>query len=543
MKVIFRKTKKITWLLISLIFIGAILRSVGAASNYKNWLKYTCDRGKLTKECVDEQTFFNLLASAKDSISGKLDESGQVKQEGALQTTSNLIAGLYRVPPASGVYYAYDVLHRLGVTPAYAQGVGFTGLQPILPIWKAFRNVTYILFTLVFIFMGLAIIFRFKISPQAVITIENALPKIVGALILVTFSYAIAGFMIDLMYVVIGLGIAILKPAIDQNLWQGILSGAALGAATGGPEGAVAGGAAGALPAAASAENVINWGFLSLVPPFALLVVQGGTFTALIGGVIGAALGTIVGTIAIPIPVIGSLIGGVAGGLGGAKAGAILGSLIFAIIAFFCLVKLFIALVKAYINVVLKIILGPFQIMLGALPVNFKGIGFGEWLKGLVTELAIFPAVIIVAFLGLIVSYSAISNNGGMWIAPLIGPPNVGPDTGVSGAIIKVVLGLGFLLTLSSLPDIIRKVMSSSSMFGAAVGQAFGPAKGMVGYGMVAASQPQVIDTALTRLSQKFPNAPFLRWWGSRTASDEVKTTITQGLSNMGQTAAKKLTG
>ena len=47
--------------------------------------------------------------------------------------------------------------------------------------------------------------FRAKINPQTVVTIQSAIPKAVVALILVTFSYAIAGLMIDLMYLLIGL--------------------------------------------------------------------------------------------------------------------------------------------------------------------------------------------------------------------------------------------------------------------------------------------------------------------------------------------------
>ena len=43
--------------------------------------------------------------------------------------------------------------------------------------------------------------FRQRISPQAVMTIQAALPKVIIALIMVTFSYAIAGFMIDISYV------------------------------------------------------------------------------------------------------------------------------------------------------------------------------------------------------------------------------------------------------------------------------------------------------------------------------------------------------
>jgi len=53
--------------------------------------------------------------------------------------------------------------------------------------------------------------FRMKMNPQTVISIENALPKIVIALILITFSFAIAGFLIDLTYISMGLIVSMLS--------------------------------------------------------------------------------------------------------------------------------------------------------------------------------------------------------------------------------------------------------------------------------------------------------------------------------------------
>ena len=43
------------------------------------------------------------------------------------------------------------------------------------------------------------IMFRSKVG-QAAITVQQAIPSILIALLAVTFSYAIAGFLIDLMY-------------------------------------------------------------------------------------------------------------------------------------------------------------------------------------------------------------------------------------------------------------------------------------------------------------------------------------------------------
>jgi len=110
--------------------------------------------------------------------------------------------GLYTNPPASGIQYFADLGNKLKIVkPALAQqdeGIGFNLMKTTQPIWQVFRNITYILFVFILVGMGFAIMFRVKISPQAVITFQSALPRIVIALILITFSYAIVGLLIDI---------------------------------------------------------------------------------------------------------------------------------------------------------------------------------------------------------------------------------------------------------------------------------------------------------------------------------------------------------
>ena len=85
------------------------------------------------------------------------------------------------------------MLHNVGITqPVYAQGIGFSALTPTLQVWKAFRNLSYFLFIIIFIVVGFMIMFRAQINPQTVVTVQAALPKIVVTLIMITFSYAIA---------------------------------------------------------------------------------------------------------------------------------------------------------------------------------------------------------------------------------------------------------------------------------------------------------------------------------------------------------------
>lgn len=115
--------------------------------------------------------------------------------------------------PASGVNYVASVLERIGAPTAYAQqdGFGFTTLSPVLGLWRASRNASYALVTLSVIVLAFMIMFRTKISPQASVSVQSAIPRIIIGLLLITFSYAIAGFVIDMSYVVLGVIAAVVS--------------------------------------------------------------------------------------------------------------------------------------------------------------------------------------------------------------------------------------------------------------------------------------------------------------------------------------------
>jgi hypothetical protein len=427
-------------------------------------------RDGLSQESLTRHQWFATMAEGLLTLTGtNIDgsESSESDETGALQFTSGLIAALYSRPAASGVYYAYDTIQKIGPKAAYAQGIGFSGLRPIMDVWKAFRNVTYVLFTLIFIGVGLAIMLQVKISPQAVISIENAIPKIIGALILVTFSYAIAGFMIDLMYVFIALAINILKigginPALFQIPKTPIIAGQI------------------------TTEKVINNGFFSLLPMFFSLTTSGIGFL-LLGGTIGGIIGGLGG-----LPV--GPAGGFMGIALGATGGVVIIMLIWSVIALVLLFKLLFGLIKAYINIILAIILAPFQIMVGAIPGVEAG-GFGSWFKGLVTELAIFPAVVVVAMIGVFLMQSFETST--MWSPPFLSAPEFGSLSSwfattfglVSGTadiptvLMKTIIGMGFLLILAKIPDIIRQAMKTEKGYGSAIGQALGPIPGLVNQG------------------------------------------------------------
>lgn len=141
------------------------------------------------------------------TIAGETEPDGTT-HGGAVNFVGNSIASLYGISPISSVQYIAYVGQNLGlVKPAYAQDtVGKTALSPILPLWQKFRDVAYLMFIIIFIVIGLMIMFRRKLDPQTVISIQNSIPRITLALLLVTFSYAIVGLFVDTMQLTINIG-------------------------------------------------------------------------------------------------------------------------------------------------------------------------------------------------------------------------------------------------------------------------------------------------------------------------------------------------
>lgn len=122
--------------------------------------------------------------------------------------------------PHTKDYLAY-MGNEFGVHKSYAAdiGIGIRGLTPLINIWIVMRNLAYLLVTIAFAFIGVGVMLRVKIDPRTVMTIENQLPKLIIGLIMSTFSFAIAGILIDLMYIVVSLifNVYVSIPGIDTS--------------------------------------------------------------------------------------------------------------------------------------------------------------------------------------------------------------------------------------------------------------------------------------------------------------------------------------
>jgi hypothetical protein len=194
--------------------------------------------------------------------------------------------------------------------------------------------------------------FRHKIGGQAMVTLGNVLPNVIIALVVATFSFAIAGLIIDFGGLIIGLIVSVFD-----------LSD--------------------------TATSIAGFGKLFSN------VFTGELKLATIISAVGGALG--LGGILAGVGGLGALI---SGPIGWAVIGAAVGALglFFALIVLgiiaFGAIKVLITLFKAYFQLLLSVILGPLQITLGAIPGNNKAIM--NWVKGVLRSVLVFPVVFFI---------------------------------------------------------------------------------------------------------------------------------------------------
>jgi hypothetical protein len=348
-------------------------------------------------------------------------------------------------------------------TPTNDTGVGFRALLPTLKLWQTFRNVAYLLFVILFVIIGLGIMFRIRIDPRTVMTIQNQIPKIIIALVLVTFSYAIAGFMVDLMYVFIYLIVSLFAE-------QGTDPTSALAT---NPFGAI-GGFGGISGIASGVAKSISGIVASIFD---------GTLGNLVGAIVGAIIGQLLPNPASGIPVVGGLvatgkflIGGLLGGLFGNEIvgliAGVISYLVIVIAIFTALLRLWFQLIKAYIFVLIMVVFAPFYIAFGLVPGRS---GFGNWIRGLLANLSAFPATITMFLLGK--AFMSGFTGGAPGSTPFA-PPLVGdflrPDRFAS------IIGLGIILLTPEVVNMVKEALKAPEFkFTSSIGRSLAVGPGM----------------------------------------------------------------
>ena len=293
-----------------------------------------------------------------------------------------MIAGMYNIPISSHDYVAYSA-SKFGVvqnTYAQEQGVGFDALSPVISVWVAFRNVVFIFFVILFILIGIGIMFRLQVDQRAVMSVQNQLPKIVLVIILVVLSYAIAGFLIDLMFVLMYFIFSLFSSIEGVRLDSSILQSS-------NPFGALGGvGGLGSITADASGSvgDIISSIFDGTAGRvIASLLV--GIISGVVGGLALGPWGLLAGLAGIGA---GAFFGGeVLGLLGSVVAFVIFGAAI--VIALF---RIWFLLLKAFISVLIGATIAPIWIAASLIPAT--PFPLGSWFRFMIGNLLMFPATL-----------------------------------------------------------------------------------------------------------------------------------------------------
>jgi len=327
------------------------------------WIIYGLFAFILNKTTGDPETTACLMQSDIQDCIGRVKSLFSSSEPISTSKDEGFVSFLLKDRPLSGITYFKQKARNLKLIPAaHAQGIGFNVLDPILPIWRVSRNLAYALFVIAILIMAFMIMFRVKISPQTVITVQSALPKVTLALILITFSYAIAGLLVDLMYVVTGFSGLFLSQVIK---------------AVGAP----------AAPGPTTMFTLLTQGLFGF-GIFGLLMLYITTF--LVVSVI-----TLMGANGFS----GLLAGAFSGLTGLAALLSVLLIIILSILLIFITIRIIWMLFKALAYVLLLTIIGPLQIALGII---IPEGGFGAWARSLAANLAVFPLTGVLFFLSYI---------------------------------------------------------------------------------------------------------------------------------------------
>jgi hypothetical protein len=416
-----------------------------------------------------------------DNCTNNQQVLSEMYKQSALANIGNGIAFIYKSPPADFGVWLADTGQSLGFIPkqAYAQGVGFSGLSPLLPIWKIFRNIAYLLLSVALIVIGFMVMMRKKIDPKTVVTVQNALPRVVISMILITFSYAIVGLMIDVMYILI---------VFINSLLRSNLTGAS--------------------------ELLVNY-------------VSGG-FWALFGGVFGPVfkinpLAQLPGdairffqnpsglTTDIIMTTFGKLVTGAIFTITGVGP---LVQFILGLAYLFAFIRILFMLVNSYVQVLLATIVAPLQILMDVFPGSNA---FSSWFKNLIVNLITFPITVAMLMIGNVLSQNF--ESGKLWVPPLlpqpigigstpVNIPGVGQvdlaNFGGIGGLATSIISLGIIMTIPTVVKNLKEMLKAQPAVPAGAGTIFGPIGGAASTVMTTGYQFAMISQFLG-LGKKAP--------------------------------------
>jgi hypothetical protein len=401
---------------------------------------------------------------------------------GALGVMNQFIGSLY-IPAVSSTQYVGYLADNFSLTkPAYAAtncntsqfGYGFCGLSPLLTLWSDVRDLSYAMLTILFIAIGVGVMFRFRVDPRTVMTLQNQIPRVIIAILLITFSFAIAGGMIDIMWTATYAGVNFISNAspnsqinlctpqqnkpqplnqvvetrlIDQPIsftntvfrsdpnCNAAFDNGLLNLATKVSD------SLGDLVQQLvhdllfSSGSGCHWSWWDTINPLGLLGFAGKC--ALQAGALTVIL----------------------------WLAEFLVKLIIVITILVALFRLWYKLITCYLTFLIFVILGPIWIVLGLIP--GRPMGFEKWLRIIFANLAVFPLVAFILVFARVISDlvpSGPSTPNTVFVPPLVGNPSISTFSDL--------MAFGAIMIAPNIPDIIKERLKakSQSNLGAVVG-------------------------------------------------------------------------
>ncbi|MBU1031431.1 hypothetical protein KKE03_00685, partial [Patescibacteria group bacterium] len=416
---------------------------------------------------------------------------------GALGATTSLIGMLYANPPVRTADYLASLGEGMGIVKtanAQVTGSGAAVLNPIIKLWQVSRNISYVIMIVIFVVIGLMIMFRNKLNPQTVITAQTALPGLVVGLILITFSYFLAGLISDVAFV--GTNVVGYYFQAAQNFPESINPNECPN-----PSNLVyCARKTNVLTLVSPLTGIINkdnaadmlgivWGNLSedgkrLLTFLGVFVAAQTTsqatelFKAIPSFGQGiqalATIGAAVATLSNPTAVIGIALAFIA-----------------TAILMYAMIKLLLRLINCFITIIFLTITAPFQLLAASLP-GRQGLAT-NWILNMLCNVLAFPAVFAVLYFVVFIlgpentasKQLPFQISSGAAITDLAAFPLFG---GINLSYIKLLLAFAVLVASPSIPDIICRAVGRMGQAGQLIGQEIG---GSIGQGRQYAGQFQ----------------------------------------------------
>jgi hypothetical protein len=319
-------------------------------------------------EFVSKLLFVNSAiygSSSLCNVSGSISDSSSETNNGLLGSlsaqTNDLLIGLPGL--RLDTYLAEMLIPGVDTNNVQAED-GYHFLKDTIKLdtyWIVFRDLAYIFFIIVVIIIGFMIMFRKNINGQVQITVMNSIPNVIVGLILVTFSFAIAGFMMDMGR----LSIDIIGNKMASSMGAEVITMGSIGD----------------LFLRAMDESAPNWK-VETVTAGASYATSTAVLAFEAAGGLGEGTAWVLAINALKL---------VAEGIKLASWIVLAKYALLGIIAIYASLRIFFTIVMTYMKLFLDVILAPMYMMIGSIPGNSAVIG--NWFKRMTAHILVFVIV------------------------------------------------------------------------------------------------------------------------------------------------------